>query len=126
MAAALNFYRRLGVQIPDDADEQVHVEVQLPNGAASRLRHCADNQRLRPRLAGTRRRQPRTIAVRAASREAVDDLYNDLLAAGYTGHQAPFDAFWGSRYAVVNDPDGNLVGFPSPRDPGRGGPPPGM
>lgn len=25
------------------------------------------------------------------------------------GHKAPWDAFWGQRYAVVVDPDGNLV-----------------
>jgi len=29
--------------------------------------------------------------------------------------QEPFDAFFGSRYAVVEDPDGNLVGLKSPR-----------
>jgi hypothetical protein len=29
--------------------------------------------------------------------------------------QEPFDAFSGSRYTVVEDPDGNLVGLKSPR-----------
>jgi uncharacterized glyoxalase superfamily protein PhnB len=35
--------------------------------------------------------------------------YNDLAAAAYKGHLAPFDAFWGQRYATVLDPDGNHV-----------------
>ena len=30
--------------------------------------------------------------------------------------QEPYDAFWGARYAVVSDPDGNGVGIMSPVD----------
>ena len=52
------------------------------------------------------------------SRDAVDEIYEDLTAAGYTGEQRPYDAFWGARYAIVNDPDGNSVGIMSPIDPG--------
>ena len=58
------------------------------------------------------------------SREAVDATYADLVSAGYTAHLAPIDAFWGSRYAIVDDPDGNLVGLHSPRDPSKAGRPP--
>ncbi len=36
---------------------------------------------------------------RCASREDVDSRYETLMAAGYTGHRAPWDAFWGQRYA---------------------------
>jgi uncharacterized glyoxalase superfamily protein PhnB len=39
----------------------------------------------------------------------VDARYAELTAAGYEGHLKPFDAFWGQRYAVVHDPDGNAV-----------------
>jgi predicted enzyme related to lactoylglutathione lyase len=31
----------------------------------------------------------------------------------------PWDAFWGSRYAIVADPDGNHVGIMSPSEPKR-------
>jgi hypothetical protein len=54
-----------------------------------------------------------------ASREAVDELYAKVTAAGYTGRQRPYDAFWGGRYAVVGDPEGNDVGLMSPIDPDR-------
>ena len=47
-------------------------------------------------------------------RQAVDDRYAELISAGYRGRQPPFDAFWGSRYAIVADPDGNDVGLMSP------------
>jgi uncharacterized glyoxalase superfamily protein PhnB len=39
----------------------------------------------------------------------VDRAYGDLVAIGYEGYKEPWDAFWGQRYAVVHDPDGNSV-----------------
>jgi uncharacterized glyoxalase superfamily protein PhnB len=50
------------------------------------------------------------------SREAVDERYAKLTAAGYKGLQPPFDAFWGARYAIVEDPNGIDVGLMSPID----------
>jgi len=50
------------------------------------------------------------------SRGAVDEAYADLTGAGAVGRQPPFDAFWGARYAIVTDPDGNDVGLMSPID----------
>jgi uncharacterized glyoxalase superfamily protein PhnB len=44
----------------------------------------------------------------------VDEIYAGLTGAGYRGHQKPYDAFWGARYAIVEDPDGNAVGLMSP------------
>jgi uncharacterized glyoxalase superfamily protein PhnB len=53
------------------------------------------------------------------SREAVDDRYAELTSAGYQARQPPFDAFWGARYAIVADPDGNDVGLMSPIEDAR-------
>lgn len=58
------------------------------------------------------------------SREEVDRLFGELTSHGYKGQQSPYDAFWGSRYAVVADPDGNAVGLMSPPDPDRRSAPP--
>ena len=66
------------------------------------------------------------IGFNLPSRRAVDDLFAKLTAAGHPGQQAPYDAFWGARYAVVEDPDGNPVGLMSPIDPGRRSTPPSM
>jgi uncharacterized glyoxalase superfamily protein PhnB len=41
------------------------------------------------------------------------------MSNGYLGRQPPFDAFWGARYAIVADPDGNDVGLMSPVDESR-------
>ena len=59
-----------------------------------------------------------------ASRDEVDSLYEELVAAGHRGQQPPYDAFWGARYAIVEDPDGNAVGLMSPIDPERRSTPP--
>ena len=32
----------------------------------------------------------------------------ELTGVGYRGHQPPYDAFWGSRYAIVEDRDSTL------------------
>jgi catechol 2,3-dioxygenase-like lactoylglutathione lyase family enzyme len=53
------------------------------------------------------------------SRQAVDDLVAELVASGVAVQMPPWDAFWGARYAVVSDPDGNGVGIMSPIDPDR-------
>ena len=65
------------------------------------------------------------IGFGVGSREEVDRLYQELTAAGYRGQQRPYDAFWGARYAIVEDPDGNPVGLMSPSDPERRSWPPG-
>jgi catechol 2,3-dioxygenase-like lactoylglutathione lyase family enzyme len=57
-------------------------------------------------------------------REQVDQLHEELTSAGYASQQTPYDAFWGSRFAVVSDPDGNSVALMSPPDPARRTPPP--
>ncbi len=64
------------------------------------------------------------LCFRVDDRADVDVLYTDLTSAGYAGQQEPYDAFWGSRFAVVTDPDGNAVGLLSPRDPSRRHPTP--
>jgi catechol 2,3-dioxygenase-like lactoylglutathione lyase family enzyme len=59
------------------------------------------------------------LGFRLPSADAVDETYRELTAAGYTGQQPPWDAFWGARHAVVTDPDGNAVGLMGPIDPAR-------
>jgi uncharacterized glyoxalase superfamily protein PhnB len=56
------------------------------------------------------------IGFGVATRDEVDARYAELVAAGYEGRQVPYDTFFGARYAVVADPDGNDVGIMSPQD----------
>ena len=116
MAAALAFYRRLGLDAPPEADGQPHVEAALPGG----LRLAWDTvETIRsfdldwaPPSGGHRI----GLAFRLDAPADVDRAYAELVALGYAGHKAPWDAFWGQRYAIVHDPDGNPVDLfaPSP------------
>jgi uncharacterized glyoxalase superfamily protein PhnB len=56
------------------------------------------------------------IGLRVETRDEVDRLYREVIGAGYRGLQPPFDAFWGARYAIVEDPNGLAVGLMSPAD----------
>ncbi|HEX6873063.1 MAG TPA: VOC family protein [Micromonosporaceae bacterium] len=114
MAATLAFYRRLGLDIPAEADEQPHVDVTLPGGlrlawdTVATIRSFDPNWR--PASGGARM----SLAFRCADPAEVDRVYQDLVAAGYDGHLPPWDAFWGQHYASVHDPDGNAVDLFAP------------
>jgi catechol 2,3-dioxygenase-like lactoylglutathione lyase family enzyme len=55
------------------------------------------------------------LDVSVPDRESVDRLHAAFMDEGRRSHQPPIDAFFGARYAIVEDPDGNLVGLKSPR-----------
>jgi catechol 2,3-dioxygenase-like lactoylglutathione lyase family enzyme len=120
MDATLAFYRRLGVTVPEGDDAAgPHVQIRMPGGLSLEL-DTGESARLWH--AGWRA-DPGSVAVvlgfALPSREAVDERYAELTHAGYVGRQPPFDAFWGARYAIVADPDGNDVGLMSPIDEAR-------
>jgi uncharacterized glyoxalase superfamily protein PhnB len=122
MDAALRFYEQLGVTVPPDvaaAAGGVHAQLRMPGGFSLEL-DTAESARVWH--AGWRA-SPGSVSVVVGftlpSRDAVDDRYAALTAAGYVGRQPPFDAFWGARYAIVADPDGNDVGLMSPIDESR-------
>ena len=114
MKATVDFYRRLGLEIGSDGTE-VHVEVKFPNGMTVEFDtvgsvHVWDSGWNGAVGSGV------VIGLAFESRDAIDAVYRDVTAAGGKGRQPPFDAFWGGRYAVVEDPDGNGVGLMSPID----------
>ena len=121
MEATVAFYRRLGLEVPDTLPEwQLHHRTAtMPNGVELEF----DSEAFAPHWnAGWRADAgggSAVISFRVPSREAVDELYADLTGAGYRGQQPPYDTFWGARYAIVEDPDGNPVGLMSPSDPER-------
>lgn len=124
MEAMTAFYRRLGLKVDEprppwhrhhrtaDAGEGLDLELDSQEFAAT-WNH------------GLRRGHAQVVVgFRLPNRDAVDRSYLDLTQAGHVGQQEPYDAFWGARYAIVEDPDGNSVGLMSPLDPGRRTPPP--
>ena len=49
------------------------------------------------------------LAFRCPDAASVDAVHDRVVALGHESHKAPWDAFWGQRYAIVHDPDGNSV-----------------
>ena len=127
MATSVRFYRRLGLVIDDrGAWGAHHVEAVLPNGFKLELDSETFARRWDAGWRGERRPGRNVIGFGLPSREAVDARYADLVAAGYASQQPPLDAFWGARYAIVEDPDGNPIGLMSPIDPARRSAPPAL
>ena len=109
MGAALAFYRRLGLEVPDGADQEPHVEVKLPGGLKLAFDTVETIRSFDPDWTPPRGGHRIALAFAADDSAGVDATYAELVAAGYRTHLAPFDAFWGQRYATVVDPDGNHV-----------------
>src|SRR4051812_3892959 len=111
MPATVAFYRRLGLDIDDTNPwSDHHIEVPMANGAqleidSIELTRKYDPGYVEPAAGGSRN----VLVFHFPTREAVDLAYAELTADGHHGHLAPMDAFWGARYAVVHDPDGNSV-----------------
>jgi catechol 2,3-dioxygenase-like lactoylglutathione lyase family enzyme len=109
MPRSLAFYRRLGIDIPPDADGAPHVDVLLPNGLRLAWDTVETIHSFDPDWVAPAGGPGVALAFACDSPADVDRVYADLVGAGYDGHLAPWDAFWGMRYATVHDPDGNGV-----------------
>jgi catechol 2,3-dioxygenase-like lactoylglutathione lyase family enzyme len=109
MARSLAFYRHLGLDLPPDADQHPHVEAPLPGGLRLLFDTVETIRSFDPDWAPPTGGQRMGLAFRLESPAEVDRAYDQLVSLGYEGHKAPWDAFWGQRYAVVHDPDGNSV-----------------
>jgi len=118
MDSMIDFYRRLGLDIADTPPEWApHHRTSSQEGLDFDLDSSTfATQWNRGWQAGS---TGVVLGFKVASRESVDALYEELTGAGYDGQQPPYDAFWGARYAIVADPDGNSVGIMSPSDPER-------
>jgi uncharacterized glyoxalase superfamily protein PhnB len=109
MATSLAFYRLLGLEVPDDADDQPHVEVTLPGGLLLAWDTVDIVRSFDPSWTAPTGGHRAALAFDCGDAAGVDDAYALLVGSGHDGHLAPWDAFWGQRYAVVHDPDGNAV-----------------
>lgn len=133
--ASLRFYRKLGMEIPNSAIWKTqtgphHISAQaLSKGDSATMDIDSAvfagywNQAWKGRkdLAGRV-----VISFQVCARDHVDALYSEMTAAGYPGLQPPYDALWGARYAIIEDPDGIAVGIMSPVSVERKSPPPAI
>lgn len=109
MARSLAFYRHLGLDLPAEVDKEPHVEANLGGG----MRLAWDTEEtirsFDPGWTPPSSGQRIGLAFQLDTSAGVDTLYAELVALGYEGHKAPWDAEWGQRYAQIRDPDGISV-----------------
>jgi catechol 2,3-dioxygenase-like lactoylglutathione lyase family enzyme len=109
MAASIDFYRTLGLDLPDDVTGQPHVEAALPGGLRLMFDVVETARSIDPNWTAPTGGPGAALAFECDSPADVDAVYEAVTAAGTVGHVPPWDAVWGQRYAVVHDPDGNGV-----------------
>jgi catechol 2,3-dioxygenase-like lactoylglutathione lyase family enzyme len=119
--ASRGFYARLGLNfgdVPDPVWDAHHLSAR--HGDATPLDVDLDSVTFAAKWnRGWSGGSGAILGFKVDSRDEVDALVASLASDGVTVQQAPYDAFWGARYAVISDPDGNGVGIMSPIDPAR-------
>jgi catechol 2,3-dioxygenase-like lactoylglutathione lyase family enzyme len=131
--ASIAFYRRLGVEIPDarvwrtttgghhasaaDRSADQAIDFNLDSTAFAQCWNTGWKGR-------TDLRGCVVVGFGVPTRADVDAVFRDMTSAGYRGLQEPHDAFWGARYAILEDPDGIAVGLMSPVSPDKKSEPP--
>jgi len=107
MPASLEFYRRLGVEIPAAADDERFVMHRMESGVTlfwdTVFAKKYDPAREEP--AGGYRVM---LEFFLADDPAVNAKYEELVGYGYHGRSAPVQTS-GPYAAMVDDPDGNLI-----------------
>jgi catechol 2,3-dioxygenase-like lactoylglutathione lyase family enzyme len=112
MARSIRFYRLLGLDVPETPDEG-HVDTFLPNGVRFMLDSEETVRSFRPEWTRQSGNQL-ALAFECGSAAEVDELYARVVAVGVHGEKEPWDAFWGQRYAQLQDPDGVPVDLYAP------------
>ena len=103
----VRFYKFLGVELKRYKESE-HFEGMTPSGVRILVDSVSLIQSFDPgwkKVRGT----GVVLCFKQDSAILVDQLYEAMTRAGYDGIKAPWDAFWGQRYACISDPDGNQV-----------------
>lgn len=106
MAPAIKFYETFGFAVVGDP-EQAYVEL-----ATEGIRISLNTREM---VAGIYGYEPEKtgdkieLAFLCETVSEVDRVASTMKAAGYDVFKEPWDAFWGQRYAIIKDLDGNLL-----------------
>ena len=106
---AVVFYSELGLEFPElGTDDHGHLEAEVAG-----VRFMLDTEEtlrsFQPDWEPPQGGHRVALAFRCDSPGEVDSTFVRLLDHGGAAHKEPWDAFWGMRYAMVKDPDGNIV-----------------
>lgn len=104
----VRFYTLLGFTFPQFKDNEDHLEPITKDGD---VRLMIDDPQLLKETLGKEAKPPThsSFAILCNSPEEVDKTAKKIKDNGYTVVKEPWDAFWGQRYAIVQDPDGYMI-----------------
>ncbi|MBV9788342.1 MAG: VOC family protein [Chloroflexi bacterium] len=114
MPAAVAFYRRLGLAIPDGSETQSHVEIKMGTGMTFFLdskprRWDPHYERSDAQPSPPNDRYPMILEFYLDNQAALETKYHELVGYGYQGFREPYPTSFGMYFAMVKDPDGNTV-----------------
>lgn len=113
LGRSLEFYRRLGLNVPPDAAQGTNFRLRMDNGQVFFWDTYEVVRDFDPDW------QPSSGDLRVilefgfAHAEQVDAKHNELVEAGASSYLAP-RSLGQTRYALVEDPDGNQIGLRFP------------
>lgn len=101
------FYNLLGLQF-QQAGGPEHVEATTTTGLRLMLDSEALMKKINPDFVKPTG-SGMTLGFKQESVAGVNEVYDTVIKSGFVGTKAPYDAFWGQRYASIQDPDGNPI-----------------
>lgn len=108
LSKTVEFYSLIGFKFPEFKSDEQHLEATTTPGET---RLMIDSKELIKSLIGEEPK-PGNCSVFAVEYISVDELNKTaqkVSLAGFTVFKEPWDAFWGQRYCVVQDPDGHRI-----------------
>ena len=109
MKKSVEFYRRLGVEIPEGIENNIFVSIKM--GDLTFFLSTKDQNRIWDPLNSTNDSDGYRIILEfyLKTQDAVINKYNELWEYGYEGHLEPYLTPFNIYFAIIKDPDGNQI-----------------
>src|SRR5579863_4199448 len=109
MGKSLEFYRRLGLAIPEGSEGRSHIQVKMGNG----LTFFLDSDPARWNIEFVRKHGPDSaecgdgyrsvLEFYLKTQHGVETKYAELTGFGYYGRRAPYQTAFGMCFALIDD-----------------------
>ncbi|MBI3980520.1 VOC family protein [Candidatus Microgenomates bacterium] len=108
MAATLKFYELLGFEFPQLRGDEQHVDSLVNQGS---VRLMIDKKEVAKEIIGSFPIPSNysSFCIEYDSPEEVNKIVGKVKMLGFMVVKEPWDAFWGQRYAIIEDPDGYKI-----------------